>query len=131
MSLVPGKIRKLSAYFTVNGQPIYEPNGEVVVQHDSLADEESGRTRDGIMHVNWIRPDIRKFNLTYNALTSEEYTHLAGLMQGKLFTFGYYEGNTQMTIEAYCSMHEYNIKYADPVSKRMLCTDLKVNVIER
>lgn len=128
--VIPQSTRRLSRYFTVNGQPIYEPDNKVNMTHESLADSESGRTRDGIMHINWVRTDMRKCNLVYSTLTNEEYQQIADLLQGKIFTFGYYENGIPRTMTAYCSNHSYDTYLTDDTSRRGLYQNLQINVIE-
>ena len=127
---IPNNMRKLSQFFSVNGTPIYEPDYDVTIMHESLADSESGRTRDGIMHINWIRRDMRKFEIKYSALTNEEYDKMQSLLQGKIFTWGYYHNNVPMTMQAYCSNHTYTTQYVDPTTKRGIYTNLKFSIIE-
>ena len=128
--VIPQSTRRRSQYFTVNGTAIYEPDNNVKVTHESLADSESGRTRDGIMHINWVRTNMRKFNLTYSILTNEEYQLTADLLQGKIFTFGYIENGISRTMTAYCSNHSYDNYLHDDVSKRGLYQNFQINIIE-
>lgn len=115
--------------WAVNGTPIYEPS-ESDVEHENMVSSDSGRVESGEMHITWIRGDIRKVNLTYKYLTGNEVNYLRDLMQGKEFTFTYYD-NGLKTISAYtgkCSYKQKNLAlYADEGG---LCSDIKINVIE-
>ena len=49
--------RPLSTQFFVNGVPLYEPDadGGVQMEWNSIASEGSGRTQDGVMHIEWVQ----------------------------------------------------------------------------
>ena len=128
--VIPQSTRRRSLYFKVNGTAIYEPDNNVKVTHESLADSESGRTRDGIMHINWVRTDMRKFDLTYSTLTNEEYQVTADLLQGRIFTFGYIENGIPRTMTAYCSNHSYDTYLHDDATGRGLYQNFQINIIE-
>lgn len=82
-------MRKLSSILKINGQAIYDPDFDVKVDFDSLVGEGSGRTDDGIMHVEWIRTNIRKVYIKYSALTEEEIASILSKVQGKEYTLTY------------------------------------------
>lgn len=127
---IPQNTRAQSKFFTINGTPILEPDHDVKVTHESLADSESGRTRDGVMHINWVRTDLRKFELRYSYLTSDEYESLYARTQGKIFTWGFWEGAVQRSMQAYCSNLSYSTYYVNPNTKKGLYQDLAFSVIE-
>lgn len=81
-----------SQFFAINGKRICSPQ-DVTVQFDSLADENSGRTADGVMHINWIWRNIRKVNVSLPPLTTSELSNIFSQVQGK----------------------EYNLTYIDPI----------------
>ena len=82
-------MRKLSSVLKINGQAIYDPDFDTQVDYDSLVDESSGRTDDGIMHIGWVRTDIRKVYIKYSALTKAEIADILGKVQGKEYTLTY------------------------------------------
>lgn len=45
--------------WAVNGTPIYIPSAGVKVAHTNVAGSGSGRTEDGVMHIDWVRRDVR------------------------------------------------------------------------
>lgn len=128
--VIPSSTRRRSLYFKVNGTAIYEPDSNIKVTHESLADSESGRTRDGIMHINWVRKDMKKFNLSYATLTSEEYQATVDLLQGKIFTWAYIENGVQRTMTAYCSNHSYDTYLHDDATNRGLYQNFQIHIIE-
>ena len=92
-----------SEYFAINGDPIYSPQS-CKVQYDSLADENSGRTDDGVMHINWVWRKIRKVILTFPPLTSKELTELISLVQGQEYDLTYPDpADGSLTIRCYTS----------------------------
>lgn len=82
-------MRKLSSIYKINGQAIYDPDFDAQVDHDSLVGPGSGRTDDGIMHIDWIRPNIRKVYIKYSVLTDAEIANILGKVQGKEYTLTY------------------------------------------
>ena len=65
-------INTLSSDWKVDNQSIYTPGVNVKYEHTNVAGEESGRTADGKMHIDWVRRDVRKVGLTYAAMTESE-----------------------------------------------------------
>lgn len=82
-------MRKLSTVWKINGQAIYTPDIDTKVEIESLVGESSGRTDDGIMHIDWIRPEIRKVYVKYSAMTKAEMAFMLSLVQGKEYTLTY------------------------------------------
>ena len=70
----------------INSSHLYIPSAGIRVEHSNLAGASSGRTEDGIMHIDWVRRDIRKVCLQWKVLTASELDYVLGLMQGKEFT---------------------------------------------
>lgn len=97
-------LRKVSTIFKINGQPIPEPDFDLQTQFESLADENSGRTQDGVMRVNWIRRRIAKVNLKYSVLSTTEVSALLSLVQGQEFELTYIDPIEGVTTKhMYCS----------------------------
>ena len=104
-------IGKISEYFAVNGEPIVSPQS-CKVSIDPLADANSGRSDDGVMHINWIWREIRKVTLTFPPLTSEEVSELLSMVQGKEYDFTYPDpiDGTERTIHCYTSNNSSDLK---------------------
>lgn len=112
----------------VGDSPIYEPSAGVTIQHENVVGSSSGRTEDGIMHIDWVRRDVRKVGLKWSVMTQEELDYTIGLMQGKEYVFTFIDRGTVCTMNAYSSNCTYTLKtYHDGPA---LYTDVAINVIE-
>ena len=117
-------------YWTVNGTPIYVPQG-CKVEHSNVVSSDSGRDESGYMHITWLRRDVRKVYLTWNYLTGSELAYMMNLMQGKEFTFKFLNNSSTASISGYVgesSYEHYNYSsfYNDKVYK-----NFSINVIEK
>ena len=116
----------------INGtrSPIYIPAPNLKIEHTNVASADSGRTEDGKMHINWVRPDVKKVYLLYNAISGDEKDYMVNLMQGKEFTLYYWDNGVkhfdgyvgECSYEAYSSVH-----YA---SEGGIYQNFSINVIE-
>lgn len=88
-------IGRTSQFFAINGRKMASPQN-VTVQFDSLADENSGRTADGVMHINWIWRNIRKVTVELPPLSQSELGDIFSEVQGQ----------------------EYDLTYLDPIKGR-------------
>ena len=121
-----------------NWTAIYVPAPNIKIEHTNVASADSGRTEDGVMHINWVRRDVRKVNLVYSAISGAEKAEMENLMQGKEFYFRYrdphYEGNSLVMVSSfygYCG--ESNYQYYSSVhyaSEGGIFTNFSINVIE-
>ena len=112
----------------VNDNHLYIPSAGIQVQHTNLAGSSSGRTEDGVMHVDWIRRDIRKVNLRWNVLTASELDYILGLMQGQEFTLTFKDRGIVQTMSAYSSESSYT--YYSAALGEDLYTEVSINAIE-
>ena len=112
----------------VNDKPLYTPSAGIQVSHTNLAGSSSGRTEDGIMHIDWIRRDIRKVHLQWKVLTASEMDYVMGLMQGKEFTLTFKDRGKVQTMKAYSSESSYN--YYSAAFGEDIYTDVSINAIE-
>ena len=112
----------------VNSNPLYVPSAGIRVEHTNLAGSSSGRTEDGIMHIDWIRRDIRKVNLQWKVLTGTELNYILGLMQGKEFTLTFKDRGIVQTMSAYSSESSYT--YYSAALGEDIYTDVSINAIE-
>lgn len=124
-------INTLSSNWTVDGTQIYIPACNIQIQHTNIASSDSGRTEDGIMHIDWVRRDIVKVNLQWKVMTGEELAYVMNLLQGKEFTFVYSDMGSTHSISAYCGESTYT-KYSDVLASESggIYTDVAINVIE-
>lgn len=122
-------ICKLDNQWKVDGVAIYTPSAKTEIIHDSLADSDSGRTEDGIMHIAWVRRDIVKISMVYPAMTKEELKYIMDKVQGKVFAFTYPDPVLGLrTINCYTSNHSYEY-YSDAVYGGLF-TNVTFSVIE-
>ncbi|MBR5199357.1 MAG: hypothetical protein IKW20_05955 [Bacteroidales bacterium] len=112
----------------VNNSPLYVPSAGIQVSHTNLAGSSSGRTEDGIMHIDWIRRDIRKVHLQWKVLTASEMDYVLGLMQGKEFTLTFKDRGKVQTMNAYSSESSYT--YYSAALGEDIYTDVSINAIE-
>lgn len=112
----------------VNSSPLYVPSAGIKVEHTNLAGSSSGRTEDGVMHIDWIRRDIRKVNLMWSVLTASELDYVLGLMQGKEFTLTFKDRGRVQTMKAYSSESSYT--YYSAALGEDIYTDVSINAIE-
>lgn len=117
-------------YWMVDSTHIYIPAPNVKIEHTNVASADSGRTEDGVMHINWVRTDVRKVNMVYSALTGDEKDFLLNLMQGKEFTFTYWD-NGAKSFSGYVGECNYEA-YAPGLyaSEGGLYRNFSINVIE-
>ena len=112
----------------VGSSPLYVPSAGIQVEHTNLAGSSSGRTEDGIMHIDWIRRDIRKVHLRWKVLTARELNYILGLMQGKEFTLTFKDRGSVQTMNAYSSESSYT--YYSAALGEDIYTDVSINAIE-
>ena len=112
----------------VGNSPLYVPSAGIQVEHTNLAGSSSGRTEDGIMHIDWIRRDIRKVHLRWKVLTASELNYILGLMQGKEFVLTFKDRGTVQTMNAYSSESSYT--YYSAALGEDIYTDVSINAIE-
>lgn len=112
----------------VNNKPLYIPSAGIKVEHTNLAGSSSGRTEDGVMHIDWIRRDIRKVGLMWKVLTASEMDYIMGLMQGQEFTLTFKDRGKVQTMNAYASESSYT--YYSAALGEDIYTDVSINAIE-
>ena len=112
----------------VNSNHLYIPSAGIRVEHTNLAGSSSGRTEDGVMHIDWVRRDIRKVNLQWKVLTGTELNYILGLMQGKEFTLTFKDRGRVQTMSAYSSESSYT--YYSAALGEDIYTDVSINAIE-
>lgn len=113
----------------VGDKPIYEPSGGVTIQHENIAGSSSGRTEDGVIHIDWVRRDVRKVGLKWKAMTEAELNYIVDLMQGKEYQFTFLDRGKKYTMEAYSSNCSYTM-YSYALGNTIY-TDVSINVIEK
>lgn len=117
--------------WAVNGTPIYIPAPNTQIDHESIQSADTGRTEDGMMHIDWVRTNMVKVNMTWSHLTGKEVAYLEQLMQGKEFTLTYFDKGSRHTASVYVSKVTYK-KVTDALyaSEGGLYSDIAINAIE-
>lgn len=90
-------------HFKVNGTE-YKAQS-IKVNLESLASEDSGRTDDGVMHINWVLKKIRKVQIELPPSTADVFAPLLAAVQGQTYSLAYFDplANAEKTITAYTS----------------------------
>ena len=90
-------------HFKVNGTE-YKAQS-IKVNLESLASEDSGRTDDGVMHINWVLKKIRKVQIELPPSTADVFAPLLSAVQGQTYSLTYFDplANAEKTITAYTS----------------------------
>ena len=112
----------------INDKPLYIPSAGIKVEHTNLAGSSSGRTENGFMYIDWIRPDIRKVYLQWKVLTASELDYILELMQGKEFDITFKDRGKVDTMKAYSAESSYT--YYSSALGEDLYTDISINAIE-
>lgn len=117
-----------NGYWMVGTTHIYVPSTPCKIERSNVVGSSSGRDETGYMHVDWVRPDVRKINLHYNAITGTELKFMQNLMQGKEFQFTFLQDNTVQTISAYAGESSYE-SYSYAIGD-IVYTNYEIHVIE-
>lgn len=91
----------------VDSYEIYIPSTPCKVEHSNVTGESTGRDETGLMHIDWVRRDVRKVFLHYNAITETELAYMMSKMQGKEFSFKFLDQGSVQTINAYVGESSY------------------------
>lgn len=131
MSISIGKL-DTQGYWMVGNSHIYVPKTPCKIEHSNVMGSSTGRDETGYMHFDWLRRDVRKVFLEYAALTGSEVAYLEGLMQGKQFTFTFWDGTGTQTMNAYVGESSYEFyNYAtDYMGGEKIYINFSMNVIE-
>ena len=114
----------------VNDTVIPTPSKDTTISHTNVTTSDSGRTQDGKMHITWVRTDVTTIALKYSYLTGAEAQSLRNLLQGKTFTFTYYDNGVK-TMNAYCGETSYTEhSYKLHASEGGIYKDFSANIIE-
>lgn len=122
---------KLDPNFKVGSSKLYSPSEDgVQIDHDNIVSSDSGRTESGKMHIRWVRRDVKKVSMTWEKLTGNEVAYLVSLLQGKSFTFHYYD-NGAKSMQGYCGQVTYTEHNLDKRSSEGgVYKNIQANVVE-
>ena len=79
--------------------------GGFKITFESLATDDSGRSADGVMHVDFIFSKMRVLEITMPPMSPGDMQTLLSLVQGKVYNITYFDplDNAEKTIEVYTS----------------------------
>ena len=76
--------------FTVDGQPMLVPDGNLSMQEEDVVSSDSGWDESGVYHRFCVRKDVKSWDFSYSRLSREEYAYIEELFAGKnTFDFGF------------------------------------------
>lgn len=114
----------------VGSDHIYVPATPCKVEHSNIAGASSGRDESGVMHIDWVRRDVRKVFLKYKAITETELAYMMSRMQGKEFTFKFIDQGTVQTIDAYVGESNYEFYSHSDIYDEGVYINFEIHVIE-
>ena len=82
------------------------------------------------MHIDWVRRDVRKVDLHYNAITASELATMMSLMQGKEFTFKFLDQGAVKTMTAYVGESTYEFYSYSSAYNEGVYVNFDIHVIE-
>lgn len=116
-------------YWMVGSTHIYIPS-EAKVEHSNVVGASSGRSEDGVMRIDWLRRDVRKVNMKWKYMTAAELNTVMSLLQGKEFTFKFFDKGSVQSISAYCGECNYEFYTYDVLGSKIY-KDVEIHVIEK
>ena len=114
----------------VGSSHIYIPSTPCEVEHSNVVGASSGRDESGVMHIDWVRRDVRKVLLKYKAITASELSYMMSKMQGKEFTFKFLDQGSVQTINAYVGESKYEFYSYSSAYNEGVYTNFEIHVIE-
>lgn len=120
-----------ASQWMVDSSHIYIPSTPCKVEHSNVVGSSSGRSEDGIMRIDWVRRDVRKVFLHYNAMSSSELSTMLGLLQGQEFSFKFLDKGSVQTMNAYCGECNYQFYTNSTLYNEAIYTDVEFHVIEK
>jgi len=101
--------------FKIGNSSTFTPK-KLNIIYDTLASEDSGRTDDGVMHIQWIVGDGQtyksfvKLEIEMAPCSGSEASTILNLVQGKVYNITYYDirRNAEQTLEVYTSTSQGN-----------------------
>ena len=120
-----------ASQWMVDSSHIYIPSTPCKVEHSNVVGSSSGRSEDGIMRIDWVRRDVRKVFLHYNAMSASELSTMLGLLQGQEFSFKFLDKGSVQTMNAYCGECNYQFYTNSSLYNEAIYTDVEFHVIEK
>lgn len=118
-------------WWMVGSDHIYVPSTPCKVEHSNIVGKSSGRDESGVMRIDWVRRDVRKVILKYKAITATELSYMMSKMQGKEFSFKFYDQGSVKTIDAYVGESKYEFYSYSSVYDEPVYLNFEIHVIEK
>ena len=109
---------------------LYIPSTPCKVEHSNVAGASTGRDETGIMHIDWVRTDVRKVYLHYNAMSAHELSAMISAMQGKEFSFKFKDQGSVQTMNAYVGESTYEFYTDSSLYDEGIYVNVDIHVIE-
>lgn len=119
-----------NSYWMADSTHLYIPSTPCKVEHSNVVGSSTGRSEDGIMRIDWVRRDVRKVFLHYNAMSASELAVMLTALQGKEFTFKYLDMGSVVTMSAYCGECNYQFYTNSSLYDEAIYTEVEFHVIE-
>lgn len=119
-----------NSYWMADSTHLYIPSTPCKVEHSNVVGSSTGRSEDGIMRIDWVRRDVRKVFLHYNAMSASELAVMLTALQGKEFTFKYLDMGSVVTMNAYCGECNYQFYTNSSLYDEAIYTEVEFHVIE-
>ena len=105
-------MRSKTDLFTVNGQPMLTPDGEVTVSYEDLDGADAGRDQNGLLHRSVVRYKVASWSFRYENLTETERQYLEGLFPDEpTFRFGHPSRTDGSPAVTECYRSKYGIAW--------------------
>ena len=117
-------------YWKVGSTNIYIPSTPCKIEHSNVVGSSSGRDESGVMHIDWLRRDVRKVYLHYNYMTASELSTLFALTQGKEFTLTFRDQGATKTLSGSVGETTYEF-YAYDLNGVPVYKNVEIHVIEK
>lgn len=72
----------------INNEYQFAPK-DLVLNYESLASDNSGRTLDGVIHIYWVFNKIRKLEITLAPTTADKIAEIFSRVQGQEYDITY------------------------------------------
>lgn len=122
--------KDIAGDWMVDSYHIYIPSTPCKVEHSNITGESTGRDETGLMHIDWIRSDVRKVYLHYNAITATELAYMMSKMQGNEFTFKFRDQGAVQTMNAYVGESSYEFYTYSSLYNDNVYINFDIHVIE-
>ena len=118
-------------YWMVDSYHIYIPSTPCKVEHSNVTGSSTGRSEDGVMRIDWLRRDVRKVYLKYNAITKTELAYMMSKLQGKEFTFKFLDQGAVQEMSAYVGESSYEFYSYSSAYDEAVYVNFEIHVIEK